>query len=790
MLRNYFKIAFRNLLKHKVYSLINISSLAAGMTVTMLIGLWIYDELSFDKYHKNYDQIAQVGFTNNMNGEVNTWPYLPVALAQELRTNYAGDFKYAVMSSFNRAHVLAYGDTKFIKSGFFIEPEATEMFTLKMLKGNREGLKEPASILLSESVAKAYFGSEDPINKIMKLDNEHDVKITGVYEDLPANSTFAEVSFLVPWALQPWLKDEQNNWNGNSSQVFVQLANNATITSASARIKPILLNKISKAETQSNPELLLVPMKKWHLHQTFKNGVIAGGNAENVWLFGIIGVFVLLLACINFMNLSTARSEKRAKEVGIRKAVGSLRRQLIAQFFGESLFVVVFAFAFSLLLIQLILPFFNEIANKEVSVLWTNPLFWFIGIGFCLLTAFVAGSYPALYLSSFQPVKVLKGTMRAGRFATIPRKALVVVQFTVSITLIIGTIVVFHQVQFAQDRQIGYNREGLLMVEMISQDIHQHFDVVKDELIKSGAVTEMAESEMPATKVLWTGQNFDWKGKDPNLSVNFPVPGVSYGYGKTVGWQFMEGRDFSKLFPSDSSALILNETAAKFMNLKNPIGQIIRWDKKEFTVIGVIKDMIMESPYVSARPSVFFINPNYASVANLKLNPAVNPKEALSKIETVFKKYNPTEPFNYKFVDEEFDKKFATEVRIGTLATFFAVLAILISCLGLFGLATFTAEQRTKEIGIRKVLGASVLNLWQMLSKDFVLLVIISCLIAIPMANYFLNNWLQKYEYHTEISWWIFAVSGIGALSITLLTVSYQTIKAALMNPVKSLKSE
>lgn len=795
MILNYFKIAFRTLFKNKVYSFINMSGLAMGTGVAMLIGLWIYDELNFDKYHTNYEQIAQVGQRNTLNNETNVWPYLPIPLANELRNNFPNDLRRVVLSTFTENHILAFDTHKFMKNGNYMEPDAPEMFSLKMIQGSAKGLQEPYSILLSASVAKAYFGNASPIGKIMKVDNQQAVKVTGVYQDLPYNSSLNKVSFILPWSLleasDDWVKKQKDDWRSVSYQVFVQLAPNTDFKAVADKIRPTLLNKIDKEQAKTKPALVLHPMSQWHLHQFFKNGVFVGGSIDNVWLFGFIGVFVLLLACINFMNLSTARSEKRAREVGVRKAIGSFRSQLIIQFFSESLLMVVLSFVLGLLLVQSILPFFNQLTGKEIHILWSNPAFWAVGVGFSLFAALLAGSYPAFYLSSFMPVKVLKGTFKTGKKAAIPRQLLVVFQFTVSITMIVGTVVVFRQIQFANNRPIGYSREGLIMVKPNSNEIHSHFEAVKNELLQSGAVIEMAESVMPATKVLGTAGDFEWKGKDPTISERFPIPGVSYNYGKTVGWQFREGRDFSKDYGTDSSALILNESAMKFMNLgPTAIGEVIRWSGKPYHVIGVIKDMIMESPYAKARPSVFYLDANYGGIVNLRINPTLNANEAVSKIESVFRKYNPAVPFEYQFVAEEYTKKFAGELQIGQIAGFFAMLAIIISCLGLFGLASFIAEQRTKELGIRKTLGATVYNLWQLLSKDFVWLVSIAMVIATPLAYYLMQSWLQKYDYRTGISWWVFVASGLSVLIIALLTVSYQALKAALMNPVKSLKSE
>ena len=795
MIKNYFKIAFRNLVKNKGYSFINIMGLATGMGVAILIGLWIWDELSYNQYHKNYSTIAQVWQHNIYNGEKASQVSNPYLMGEEIRNSFGSDFKYVLQASWTSTHILTSGDQKFNKEGTYFEPDITEMLSLNMLKGTRDGLKDPHSILLSASTAKAYFGDGDPMNQLIKVDNKQDVKVTGVYEDLPFNSSFNNVAYILPWELyiisNEWIKKMENPWGSNFTQTYVQIADNADMDKVSAKIKDVKLNKLNDdQEKRYKPEVFLHPMSKWHLYSEFKKGKNIGGRIEFVWLFGIIGVFVLLLACINFMNLSTARSERRAKEVGIRKSIGSVRSQLIIQFFSESLVVALLAFVLSLLFVQLILPIFNEVADKKLTMLWTNPLFWFIGIGFSILTGIIAGSYPALYLSSFQPVKVLKGTFRVGKFASMPRKVLVVLQFTVSVTLIIGTIVVFRQIEFAKDRPIGYDRNGLINIFMSTLDIHNHFEAVRNELKNSVAIVEMTESGSPTTSVWNTNGGFNWKGKDPALAVDFPNNGITHEYGKTVGWQFKDGRDFSRAFATDSSAFVINEAAAKFLGFINPVGEELVWEDRPYTIIGVIKDMVVESPYEPVRPSLFHISKDDGNVMILKLNPELGTREAINKIETVFKKYDPASPFEYKFVDDDYSRKFGDEERIGKLASFFAVLAVFISCLGIFGLASFTAEQRTKEIGIRKVLGASVANLWQLLSQDFFLLVIVSCLISIPISYYFLNQWLLKYDYRTEIVWWIFASAAIGAMVITLLTVSYQSIKAAIANPVTSLRSE
>ena len=794
MIRNYFKTAWRNLGKSKMHSFINIAGLSIGMAVAILIGLWMYDELSFDKNFKNYNRIAQVIQNVTNNGEVQTWRGVPYPLADELRKNYGSDFKHIIMAVSWGDHLLNYNEKKLKQTGGYFEKDAPEMFSLKMLTGTRQGLNDPASIFLSESAAKAWFGNEDPLNKMIKIDDQPVVKVTGVYKDFPNNSTFTGLNFISTWDFlynnDEGLRTMEDPWRPNFVSLFVQLNDNADFAKVSERIKDAKLKRVNPQLQKKKPALFLHPMSDWHLYSEFKNGVNTGGAIQYVWMFGIIGVFVLLLACINFMNLSTARSEKRAKEVGIRKTVGSLRRQLVQQFFAESIFTVGVSFLLSLLWVQLSLSFFNEIAGKQMSILWTNPSFWLLSTGFTFFTALVAGSYPAFYLSSFNPVKVLKGTFKAGRFAAIPRKVLVVVQFTVSVTLIIGTIIVYRQIQFAKDRPVGYTREGLVSIPTADSSIHQHFSAVKDELMKTGTIISVAESGAPPTSIWGSSSGFSWKGKDPNLSIDFGTARVSDEFGKTIGWHVKAGRDFSKDFSTDSSSVILNEAALHFMNLQNPIGETIMWFDRPYTVIGVINDMVMESPYASVRPVIYYASNEPGNLVIIKIDPKATAKQALSKIEPIFRKFDPGQPFEYQFVDNEYAKKFGDEVRISKLASFFAILAIIISCLGLFGLTSFVAEQRKKEIGVRKVLGASVFSVWNLLSRDFIGLVGISFLIAVPLAWYAMHKWLQDYSYRINIGWGIFLVAGIIAIAIALITVSFQAIRAAVANPAKSLRTE
>ena len=793
MVKSYFKVGWRNMLRSKGYSAINISGLAIGMTVALLIGLWVFDELTFDKHFNNYDRIVQVMQHQTYNGQVGTQVANPAVMAEEIRNVYGSDFKHVLQSSWNNNHTLTYGEKIFSKTGSYFEAGVVDMLSLNIIHGTKDGLKDMNSILLAESVAKSYFGEEDPINKMLRLDNEIDVKVTAVYEDLPENTSFQDLKIIMPWSLylsqNTWIQKMEDPWGSNFTQTFAQLNENADLETVSTRIKDVKINQQGEEERRYKAVVFLHPMNKWHLYSDFKAGVNTGGRIDNVWLFGITGIFVLLLACINFMNLSTARSEKRSKEVGIRKSIGSARGQLITQFFSESIMIALFAFVLAIGLGFIALPSFNTIAGKTISIPWSSPLFWLAGIGFTLVTGLFAGVYPALFLSSFQPVKVLKGSFKMGKLASLPRKVLVVFQFAISIFLIIGTIVVYKQIEFAQGRPLGYTADGLITVG-VNSERHKHFEAIRTELKTENAIVELAESGSPTTEVWNTNGGFDWEGKDPNLAVDFPNNAVTYEYGKTIGWQITTGRDFSRDFATDSTAFILNESAVKFIGLKDPLGKILKWNGENYTVIGVVKDILVQSPYTPVRPAMWHLSENSENVFIIKLNPNRNAQESLSKVEEVFKKFDPTSPFDAGFVDEAFAQKFGNEKRIGTLAAFFAALAVLISCLGLFGLASFVAEQRTKEIGIRKVMGASVNNLWQMLSKDFVVLVIIASVIAIVFAYFYYKNWLEGFEYRTTISWWIFALTALGALIITLITVSFQAIKAALMSPINSLRSE
>jgi len=793
MIKNYVLIALRNLSKNKVYSFINIIGLAVGIAIAMLIGLWVWDELSYNKYHKNYDKLAQAWVSQTFNEQTGSGTAVSIPAVTEMVTKYPADFKYTSLASWNFGHLLTNGEKKINKTGMYAQPDFPNMLSLKMIRGDyASALKNPGSIIIAESVAKALFGKEDPLNKTLKLDINKDVKVTGVYEDVPFNTDFNELMLVLPWNdylnEEKWVKNAETQWGNHSFQFFAQVADLTDIEKVSLKIKDVELpHAFSKTD---NPQYFLHPMSRWHLYSDFKDGKNVGGSIQFVWLFSIIGVFVLLLACINFMNLSTARSEKRAKEVGIRKSIGSLRSQLIFQFLSESFLVVILALILAILIVLVALPSFNELSGKHVHFPFAYVQFWLAIFIFALFTGLISGSYPAFYLSSFNPLAVLKGTFKTGKWSAVPRKVMVVMQFTVSITLIIGTIIVFQQIQHAKNRPVGYDRQGLLQIGN-SPNLHGKYDPIRNDLLKTGVVAEMSKSSSPTTGIYSNQIGFEWEGMTPGSVPLFGTIACTHDFGKTIGWKITEGRDFSRDYSTDTAAFILNESAVKLTGIKNIIGKTIRFNGKPRQDIGVIKDMVMQSPYEPAVPTVFLMDYNWASsIINVKLSPGAPVDKALKKVEDVFRKHDPDSPFEFKFADEEYDSKFRSEERIGKLSRVFAVLAIFISCLGLFGLAAYTAEQRTKEIGIRKALGASVAQMWAMLSKEFVYLVTVSCIIASPIALYFLNDWLEKYEYHIELSWIVFAVSAFTAIVITLLTVSFQAIKAALMNPVKSLRSE
>jgi putative ABC transport system permease protein len=697
------------------------------------------------------------------------------------------------MCDWGGKHSLEYDDKKVMKDGYFIGEEAISMFSFPILYGDKNPLHDPYSIVLTDETARVLFNTTNVVGKIVKLDNAHDLRVTAIVKKQPKNSSLA-FDCLLPWKLQesiyPNIKNYVDNWGNFSWRTFVQLNPNASAGSVNAKIKDVVLNHFSddKITQASKPEIELFPMSKWTLYTDFENGKNVGGYIKYVRLFGILGLIVLLIACINFMNLSTARSSKRAKEIGIRKAVGSLPKQLIGQFLSESMLITILAFLVSLVIVFFALPYFNKLTDKDMSLFVSNPLFWIFIIAFTLLTGLIAGSYPALYLSSFNPVKVLKGKVNTGRGSALPRKILVVIQFASSVVLMIGTVIIYQQIQHGKDRPIGYNKNGLISVNY-SSGMNKNFDALQNDLLATDMVSSVCKSNSPATEN-WASQNgWEWKGSQPNdKNIGFNTIATEFNFTKTLGIKMIAGRDFSTGHSTDSDAVMLNQAAVNFMRLKNPIGETIKWDGVSKTIIGVVPDLQMQSPFQSVSPMIIVFYKDWVNFLDVRINRNVSMAKAINAIKPIFEKYD--DQFEYQFADEQYAKKFNYETLVANLAAIITIIAIFISCLGLFGLASYMAEQRIKEIGVRRVLGASVSGIWQLLSKDFVALVLIACTIAVPIAWYLMNDWLKTYQYKINIGFGVFALVIVTSVVITLLTVSFQAIKAAIANPVKSLRTE
>lgn len=799
MVRNYLLIAWRHLRKGPLFSFINITGLALGMAIALLIGIWVWEELSFDHGHPRHDRLAEVLSIGRYNGTVEVGAYASVPMAAALRARYPDDLAAVALvtgvggtfrvSAGQRGGALpGFGDRLPADNspgrwGAWAQAEFPSMFGLSMIRGHAMALKDPGAILLNASMAKGLFGSVDVVGRSLTMGDSTIWRVGGVFEDLLENSSMAMYTFLLSWenGACPGRESEED-WTNHHFQLFVELKAGRDPEALSAKIRDL-----SKAHLKGGwEEVALHPMDRWHLYDRAENGKMVAGRLQSVRLFGFIGGFVLLLACINFMNLSTARSEKRAKETGIRKVLGSSRGLLIGQFLGESVLTAFLALLVAMGLMAMSLPWFCQLAGRVVRVPWGNGGWWLILFGFVIVTGILAGSYPAFYLSAFEPGKIVSG--RRGGLA---RKALVVVQFTISMSLMIGTIVVYRQLQFAKDRPVGYNREGLITLPVGRPELIDRADVLRQELMQTGAVADLATSSSATTNVHNSMLGYDWEGRDPRT---VPVIGtlfVGSTFGRTIGWTLREGRDFLAGNAADSGAFILNETAVQFTGLKNPVGKLIRWHGEDHLIVGVVKDLVMESPYQPVGP-VFF---TLASAIRqrclvVRMAPAMPVKEALARIGKVFRRWDPIDEFYYWWVDEAYGQKFLAEEQVGRLAAVFGLLSVMISAMGLFGLAAFVAEQRRKEIGIRKVLGASVVQLWGLLSGGVVVLVGVAFCIGAPVAWVGLHQWLQAYPYRVGISGWVFAGAGLIGVFVALLAVSGQAIRAASMNPVNCLRSE
>ncbi|MDZ4714582.1 MAG: ABC transporter permease [Cytophagales bacterium] len=789
MLHNYLKIAFRSLVKNPVFSFINIAGLSIGMACSMLILLWVWDEVTFDSNFPKSDRLYQVKMNTVVDKGIVTGISMPYPLKEAILIEDTR-IKRAAMTNWGEGALLAYGDKKFNKVGMWVSESFLEMFEYPLLAGSRQhALLDPKSIVLTASTAKILFGGEDPLNKMVLIDNRDELKVTGVIADPPANSTF-QPAFLISYGYyeitQDWVRRMKEVWEAGAMQLFVELEEGVSHEEVSAGISD-LISKNRKDGTDVS--LFLHPLTRWHLHGTFLNGNEAGGMITYVRLFVGIATFILVIACINFMNLSTARSERRAREVGIRKSIGSRRKELVIQFLGESVMMSLLAFLTAIMLVELLLPLFNQLVDKKLVIDYSLTAFWAGGLGLTLVTGFLAGSYPALYLSSFRPVDVLKGKVISSRGSIAPRKILVTMQFTFSMLLIITAVVAYQQIEYLRHRDVGYDRENLMLI-WTTTDIEKNYAPLKNELLASGSVEGVTKSNSPITAIFSMNNLDDWPGKQPGQRIDFTTIATEYDYAKTMGIPLLQGRDFSPEFPSDSTAMVINQATVEVLNLKNPLGEKVKMWDQEWHIIGVTGNILMDSPHKPVDPMVMVMDPSWSSTISVRMRSTDDLPASIARVEKIFNKHNPAYPFEYRFADASFEKKFTTFNLIGRLSNAFTILAMFITCLGLFGLAAYAVEQRTKEISIRKVMGASVASLIGLITRDFSRLVLIAFFIAAPLGWWLLNSFLERYPYRISVQVWVLPVAGLVTLLLTLVIVSTQAIKSAVANPSDSLRSE
>jgi ABC-type antimicrobial peptide transport system permease subunit len=787
MIKNYFKIAWRNLFKNGLYSFINIGGLAVGMAVSFMLLLYVYNEFSFDKFNTNAGRLYTLMRNQPTNGGINTDINTPQRLAPAMLKDYP-EIEQTARTNWAYPYLVNYNNKALKMTTMAADPSLLNMFSFDFIYGNKQtALADPSSVLLTKSTANAIFGNVNPIGRVIKVNNKALLKVSAVIKDNPANSSLS-FGALIPWSgfeqRSSWVKT--SGWGNYSFVTYVMLRPGASVAAVNAKIKGIIgrYDPINKDNT-----VFLYDFTRMHLYSNFKNGVSIGGAIDYVRLFLFMAIGILLIACINFMNLSTARSGRRAREVGVRKAIGANRFALIQQFMGESLMMALLSFVLAVILMLIFLPYFNTLINIQLSLPYTRPIAWFIALGVTIVTGLIAGSYPAIFLSSFKPVKVLKGQFISTTATVKPRQVLVVMQFTFAVCLILSSIFIYKQINYIKDRPIGYDRSGL--VEFAPEgNMFTQFEAFRQDAINAGAITDGALTSGTITANQSSTWGVTWQGQLPGED-KIPIDQlvVTWHFTSTYGLKLLEGRDFDIGRPADSSAVILNQAAVKLMGFKDPIGQKIKWQDSPRTVVGVVDNFTWGSPYEPVKPAIIGFMDWKNNIA-LRLNPKQSVSKSLALLQVVYKKYNPDFPFEYKFTDEKFSKKFANEELLGTMSAGFTCLAIIISCLGLFGLAAFSAEQRRKEIGIRKVLGASAVSLWLNLSREFFLLVCISFVTGSAISWYYMGQWLAKYTFHTSLSIWVFVLTMLLSLLICLVTVSWQAIRAALGNPVKSLRSE
>ena len=786
MLQNYFKTAWRNFRQFKVFSFINIGGLAIGLASCLALLLYVAYEWGYDRQFDHYSNIYRV-YENQRGGDaIYSLPVTPAVLAGTVVQEIPGVVR-AVRFVDMEPRLLSHGDHRFLRSGLYADSSFFAMLNYRFVEGSRAGaLANAHSIVLTRTLASALFGSEDPMGKTILYNKGQALQVSGVIENLPANETLS-FDYILPWSLNEeensWLREA--GWGSNNCYTLVELKDAASYGHTDALFRRLVKTHFPAG----NAEAFLHPMSAWHLYSKFENGKVVGGAIEQVRLFAILAIGILLIACINFMNLSTARSQKRAREVGIRKTIGSSRGDLIRQFFMESFFFSLLASVLALVLLEGGLPFLNRWLDTDLHVPYHSRVFWAGFASLVFVTGLLAGSYPALYLSSFQPIKVLKGWARTGKDALRFRQTLVVFQFTLALFLVIAVAVIYLQINYIRNKPIGYAPDNLVEVPL-QGSMAGHTEVLEHELLRSGVAESVTPLSKSLTNIWSNGWNVSWPGKPANEKDLFYFLGMGYGFSATTGIVIAEGRDFAKDRLSDSSGVLINETAARLMGFAQPVGSRIRTDNQELTIIGVFKDFVLGSPFMKAPPVLAYLNPGQGGFLSIRLAHGHGVAASVASISSILKRMDPEYPPIVHFVDQDFALNYYSQQRVGALASIFGSLAVLISCMGLFGLATFAAEQRVKEIGIRKVMGASVLKITSMLSADFLKLVALAALIAFPLGWMGMHQWLQQFDYRVGIGWTIFAAAGMSAALIVLATVSVQAVKAAMANPVRSLRSE
>lgn len=792
MINNYIKIAWRNLLKNKAFSSINIIGLAIGMAGALLIALWLQNMLSMDRFHMKGDRLYVISNWDMNQGQMWAWVNTPKIMGPTLKKDFPDIEKFTRYDQFNN-FLTTYNNKKIVSQVAFVDPGFFDMFSFPIVKGNKNKLLQNAnSVVLTQKFAETLFGNSDPVGKTIKIDSVNLVTVDAVLQDLP-NNTSMQFDYLLSWEYAKKIGYTDENWQNNSIETYVLLRETTPLEAFNNKIRLVSQNHINVGnnEIRSTNEIFAFPYQDAYLYNKSVNGAYTAGRIQLVHLFTWIGSFILLVACINFMNLSTARSERRAKEVGVRKVVGADRKSLIAQFIVESVLISFAAMILAVGCIILILPAFNNLVEKNLHISLLSGSNWLFLIIFTIITGVLAGSYPAFFLSSFKPLKTLKGKLNSYKRGLSVRSILVILQFSIAIILTIATIIIFQQIQHTKDRDRGYDDNGLL-VSSISGELEKNYLNLRNELLASNAVVSVSKNMSPVTDRYSNGMGFSWPGSsESDKKVSFNRFSTDADAVENLGFTLLSGRDIDIYkYKTDSNAMLLTETAVKSMRLQNPIGQVIHGDREDWTVVGVIKDFIVDSPYGETLPMIIFGPKSWFTNIHYRLNPNNSTVNNLKTVADIFKKFNPDYPFEYKFINKNFEAKFKETQSIGTLSMLFAVLTIFISCLGLFALIAYMAETRMKEIAVRKVLGASIGQLTSLLSVDFIKLVLMAILIASPIAWWVMDNWLQDYNYRIEIQWQYFAAAGLMAILISLATISFQTIKAALSNPVDSLRDE